>query len=182
MTVLRYLAGERIVLPKRANWGVGQVLEDSNDTSVAIFFEKVGRKILDLATVELKAVETGGRGHPALEVLLTEDFNWTKAHHNVYVVELKPEVWSVRKFQNKNPHFLGDKLYLYVGMTGLSPKERFRNHKRGHKANYLVREFGLRLLPHFYKSFNPMPYKVAAAVEANLADRLRKEGFAVGQN
>ena len=33
---------------------------------------------------------------------------------------------------------------LYVGSTGLTPDERYLNHKRGHKASRWVRRYGIR--------------------------------------
>ena len=67
----------------------------------------------------------------------------------------------------------------YVGMTGLDPEDRFRNHKNGVKAARVVRKYGERLVPRLYEHLNPMPYTKAKAMEAFLADSLRKRGFAV---
>jgi hypothetical protein len=67
----------------------------------------------------------------------------------------------------------------YVGMTGLSPEERFANHKAGIKAAGIVRRFGERLVPRLYQHLNPMAYDKAKAMEVMLADSLRKRGFVV---
>ena len=64
-------------------------------------------------------------------------------------------------------------------MTGLSPQKRFENHKSGIKAARVVKKFGERLVPKLYAHLNPMPYKKALAMEAILADSLRKRGFQV---
>ena len=64
-------------------------------------------------------------------------------------------------------------------MTGLSPEERFENHKRGIKAARVVRKFGERLVPKLYAHLNPMTYKKALVMEAILADSLRKRGYQV---
>jgi hypothetical protein len=64
-------------------------------------------------------------------------------------------------------------------MTGLSPEQRFENHKRGIKAARVVRKFGERLVPKLYAHLNPMPYKKALEMEATLADSLRKRGYQV---
>jgi predicted GIY-YIG superfamily endonuclease len=87
-------------------------------------------------------------------------------HHSVYVVYLR------------NPKGDGKAAY-YVGMTGLSPEERFRNHKNGIKAARVVRKYGVRLVPKLYAHLNPMPYEKAVRMEACLADSLRKRGYAV---
>ena len=64
-------------------------------------------------------------------------------------------------------------------MTGLSPEERFENHKRGIKAARVVRKFGERLVPKLYAHLNPMTYRKALEMEATLADSLRKRGYQV---
>ena len=90
----------------------------------------------------------------------------SKGHHSVYVVYLR------------NPKGDGKAGY-YVGMTGLSPEERFQNHKNGIKAARVVKKFGERLVPRLYSHLNPMPFGKARDVEAFLADSLRKRGYDV---
>jgi hypothetical protein len=90
----------------------------------------------------------------------------TRAHHSVYVVYLR------------NPNGDGKAGY-YVGMTGLAPEERFRNHKEGRKSARVVRTHGERLVPRLYAHLNPMPYSKAKLMEVWLADSLRKRGFVV---
>jgi predicted GIY-YIG superfamily endonuclease len=87
-------------------------------------------------------------------------------HHSVYVVFLR------------NPKGDGKAGY-YVGMTGLSPEQRFHNHKRGLKAARIVRRCGERLVPRLYEHLNPMPYAKALQIEVDLADSLRKRGYTV---
>ena len=43
-----------------------------------------------------------------------------------------------------NPERDPKKLCVYVGMTGLTPEERFTNHKAGVKCSTFVRRYGLR--------------------------------------
>jgi hypothetical protein len=66
-------------------------------------------------------------------------------------------------------------------MTGLSPSERFLNHKRGYKACKLVQKYGVCLKPRLYKRLNPMTRSEAEAMERELARRLRNRGYAVWQ-
>lgn len=103
------------------------------------------------------------------------------ARHHVYVVLLDPAVKRSRRFVEQNPNLAPDTICLYVGMTGLTPEERFANHKAGHRANRYVRDHGISLLPQLYKDLNPMPYAEAETAEARLADELRSRGFAVWQ-
>jgi predicted GIY-YIG superfamily endonuclease len=78
----------------------------------------------------------------------------------------------------RNPKRDGKAAY-YVGMTGLTPEERFENHKKGHKAAGIVKRCGERLVPRLYAHLNPMPYAKALELEAALADSLRKRGYVV---
>lgn len=87
-------------------------------------------------------------------------------HHAVYVVYLR------------NPRGDGRAGY-YVGMTGLTPEQRFENHKAGIKAAGIVRRFGERLVPRLYEHLNPMTYDRAKRMEGLLAESLRKRGFLV---
>jgi predicted GIY-YIG superfamily endonuclease len=87
-------------------------------------------------------------------------------HHSVYVVYLK------------NPNGDGRAGY-YVGMTGLTPEQRFKNHKSGVKAASVVKRYGVRLVPKLFKHLNPMPYAKAVEMEVALADSLRKRGYVV---
>ena len=102
-------------------------------------------------------------------------------HHHVYVVELARAVLREPRFLRANPHYAYAKACVYVGMTGLSPDERFDKHKAGIKANRYVRLHGLRLLPQLYEMYNPMPYEGAREMEVELAIALRDEGYAVWQ-
>jgi len=87
-------------------------------------------------------------------------------HHCVYVVFLR------------NPRGDGTAGY-YVGMTGLTPEQRFANHKQGIKAARIVKRCGERLVPRLYAHLNPMPFAKAAAMEVFLAESLRRRGYRV---
>ncbi len=100
-------------------------------------------------------------------------------HHSVYVVELKRAVLREAKFLAANPDYDPAKPCVYVGLTGLTPEERFENHKEGYKSSKLVHKYGVRLLPDPYEHLNPMTYAEAAQMEVDLAEDLREEGYAV---
>jgi len=102
-------------------------------------------------------------------------------NHNIYVVRLHPDVLNSKKFRDENPDYDPMKPCVYVGITGLSPEERFQNHKSGYKACRFVKKFGLRLIPSLYEQYNPMTYEEACVMEKKLAKRLRKKGYAVWQ-
>ena len=87
-------------------------------------------------------------------------------HHHVYVVYLR------------NPKRDGRAGY-YVGMTGLTPDERFANHKNGIKAAGVVKRYGERLVPRLYAHLNPMTYEQALRMEQQLAEELRAAGYQV---
>jgi hypothetical protein len=115
---------------------------------------------------------------------------------NVYVIRLDAAVLKNRRFRAANPLAFGSRgpfrqsrqsresrpLCVYVGATGLSPEERFANHKSGHKANWYAQTFGENLLPDLFAHLNPMTHQRALATEIALAEELRQEGYAVWQN
>ena len=105
----------------------------------------------------------------------------SRHHHSVYVVLLSRDVLYETKFKRCNPDYDPDKPCVYVGMTGLTPDERFDKHKAGVRANRYVRLYGLRLLPELYECYNPMPYEAAKDMEVELAISLREEGYGVWQ-
>lgn len=102
-------------------------------------------------------------------------------HHSVYVVELHPDVLYERRFVAANPRFDRFQPCVYVGSTGLTPEQRFGNHKAGHKANRYVQRFGIRLRPELYACYNPMPYRGALEMERELAQAFRDMGWSVWQ-
>ena len=100
-------------------------------------------------------------------------------HHNVYVVLLDPAVGRIGKVRAENLERDPKKPCVYVGLTGLTPDERFANHKAGTKAASVVKRYGLRLLPELYAHLNPMPFEAAAQMEMDLAEDLRRAGYTV---
>ena len=100
-------------------------------------------------------------------------------HHHVYVVLLDSAVGKNRKVRAANPKRDPKKPCVYVGMTGLSPEERFANHKAGIKAAWVTKRYGLRLLPELYAHLNPMPFDAAVQMEMDLAEDLRRAGYTV---
>jgi hypothetical protein len=100
-------------------------------------------------------------------------------HHNVYVVLLDPAVGRLRKIKAINPARKTHLPCIYVGMTGLAPDERFANHKAGVKSAWVVKRYGVRLLPELFAHLNPMPFEAAAQMEMDLAEDLRRAGYTV---
>ena len=92
---------------------------------------------------------------------------------------LDPATGRIRKVRAADPKRDLKKPCVYVGMTGLSLEERFANHKAGIKDAWVVKRYGLRLLPELYAHLNPMPYDAAAEMERDLAEDLRRAGHTV---
>ena len=100
-------------------------------------------------------------------------------HHHVYLVLLDPAVAKLRAVRAANRKRDRKKPCVYVGMTGLTPEERFANHKKGIKSSSFVERHGIRLLPQLYAHLNPMPYEAAAEMEKDLTEDLRRAGYTV---
>jgi hypothetical protein len=62
---------------------------------------------------------------------------------------------------------------------GLILRDRFQNHKKGHKSAWVLEKYGLRLMAELYEYLNPMPFAAAAQMEKDLAKDLRAEGYTV---
>jgi hypothetical protein len=106
---------------------------------------------------------------------------WSQGGHSIYAVELDPRVWKHRAFRERNPGGAASGC-LYVGMTGLTPEERFERHRDGTQSGKFVRTYGLRLRHDLVEGFSRLPYRIAACMEPKLAAWLRAQGFAVWQN
>lgn len=50
-------------------------------------------------------------------------------HHSVYVIALDVAILYETKFVEENPDYIPNKPCVYVGLTGIDPKERFKKHK-----------------------------------------------------
>ncbi len=103
-----------------------------------------------------------------------EDF-----HHNVYVVLLKDAVTKHPSILRLNPKRDPLKPCVYVGMTGIPVDHRFENHRNGYKSAWVVRKYGVRLMPELYEHLNPMPFEAAVQMESELAEDLRAAGYTV---
>ncbi len=114
-----------------------------------------------------------------------------KAQYRIYVIELSKRVFTENsKFRSANPQFNGVLQCLYVGMTSKTPKERFQQHKTGHRnkkgykiSSSIVEKYGLYLRPSLYNHIDPMASRQEALkMEETLALELRRQGYAVWYN
>jgi len=88
-------------------------------------------------------------------------------HHHVYVILLRATP------QDKGqPH-------VYVGMTGLTPEQRFKNHMTGNRSANIVERRGLRLMPELYSHLPTMSYLDGAKAEVQTAADLKEAGYKV---
>jgi hypothetical protein len=100
-------------------------------------------------------------------------------HHNVYVILLRDNVAKHPSILRLNPKRDPLKPCVYVGMTGIPVDHRFQNHKNGYKSAWVVRKYGVRLMPELYEHLNPMPFEAAVQMELELAEDLRTAGYTV---
>ena len=171
--------GDYVRQTSQPNWGIGRVLSIGEKGKLNIFFLRGGKRTFTSSSPQLEQV--GDPHHPILEIAVKA--NWNRADRNLYVVELDPKVFDKEeRFAQANPHWIPGKLCVYVGITGLTPEERFQKHKSGHKAGRFVQRYGRRLLPQFYEHINPLPYDLVQEMERELARQLRDDGLGVWQN
>lgn len=183
---LNFFKGDRVKYSIKPEWGIGHVLFDGKEEHVRVYFVNVGEKKIilkhnDLTYKNLIRVYGDEAHQPLLEVIA--DANYERdGHHHIYVIELDKSVLNNYKFKEANQCCDPSKPCVYIGLTGLTPEERFENHKIGHKSSHFPHLYGKKLLPGFYKYFNPMPYDKAKIMEEELANAFRMQGFAVWQN
>jgi hypothetical protein len=72
-------------------------------------------------------------------------------HHSVYVIRLDPAVLQHSSILRLNPNRDSAKPCVYVGMTGLAVEDRFQNHKQGQKSAWVVKKYGICLIPELYE-------------------------------
>jgi len=150
-------------------WGVGRILSVDPDSTVVAFFIHGGRRCIDKRVGHLEDAATPEDGvRRVLDMAARVD--WHRANHNVYVIELRHDVFNERRFLEKNLGYIpGAKPCVYVGMTGLTPEERFRRHIAGIQAAYYAERYGVRLCAALYERLNPLPYDLAKEMEPELA-------------
>jgi len=95
---MKYNKGDRVKHPAKNDWGLGEVLADSDGEFVTIFFVDAGQKKIALKYIQpIKLVE-GESAHPILDKLKTEITNQYKigknpkstASHNI-------KTWNILK-------------------------------------------------------------------------------------
>jgi hypothetical protein len=179
-----FVKGDVIKFLVKPEWGIGRIMGLIDDT-VKAYFVNVGERSIKLkfdgkVFNNFEKVKGEERNQPIFKLL---DLKYPReGHHNVYVIRLNAAVLGYWKFAAANTNCDRSKPCLYVGMTGLTPKERFENHKQDYKSAYCAHKYGEELLERFYKFLNPMDYENAKGVEIVLATLLHKQGFAVWQN
>ncbi|MEO5822800.1 MAG: DUF3553 domain-containing protein [Vicinamibacteraceae bacterium] len=161
-------------------WGRGYVIR-ARKTSSDVFFRWGGKRKID----------AGERLEPSAATGLEAEFfsmcagysaaSWSRGRHSVYAIELDPRVRKNRAFRDRNPGGAGGGC-LYIGVTGLTPEERFERHRAGTQSARLVHAHGVRLRLDLVEGFSRLPYRIAVDMEPRLAAWLRAQGFAVWQN
>lgn len=161
-------------------WGRGYVIR-ANRKASDVFFRWGGKR--KIAAGEPLTISPA----PGLEA----DFfslcaaypaaSWSRGRHSVYAIELDRAVWRNRAFRDRNPGGASGGC-LYIGVTGLTPEERFERHRQGTQSARLVHAHGVRLRLDLVEGFSRLPYRIAADMEPRLAAWLRAQGFAVWQN
>ena len=103
--------------------------------------------------------------------------------YTVYVIELSPDVLSLRRFAEANPGYIYDPAHppLYVGHSVRSPEKRFEQHRSGFKASRYTRSNAIRLRMDLAGSLIFPTRSEAELIEQRHAAILRERGYAVWQ-
>jgi predicted GIY-YIG superfamily endonuclease len=161
-------------------WGRGHVIR-ARKKSTDVFFHWGGKRRIPPG----EPLETARAAGTEAELFAlcgeVSAASWSRGHHTVYAIELDPIVWRNRAFRERNPGGAASGC-LYIGVTGLSPEQRFERHREGTQSGRYVRAHGVRLRLDLVEGFSRLPFRIAACMEPKLAAWLRAQGFAVWQN
>jgi hypothetical protein len=161
-------------------WGRGYVIRAKKSSS-DVFFQWGGKRKID-AGEPLEPSRVSGVEAEFFSLCASLSAgSWSRGRHSLYAIELDPAVWKNRAFRNRNPGGT-EGVCLYIGVTGLTPEERFERHRMGTQSGRFVRTHGVRLRLDLVEGFSRLPYRIAACMEPKLAAWLRAQGFAVWQN
>ena len=100
----------------------------------------------------------------------------------VYVIRLDEAVLQVKRFQRASPSHVTGMACYYVGMTTCSVEERFEQHQRGYKAAAFAKRFGVELAYERFPTQELLSLEAAKRLEADHAEWLRGQGYAVWQH
>jgi hypothetical protein len=135
--------GDYVKHTSQPEWGIGRVISIGEREKISIFFLHAGKRTFQGTSLDIRHVDVRD---PLLELAGTVD--WGRADRNLYVVELNPKVFDwERRFFEANLHWIPGNPCVYVGLSGLTPEERFWAHQRGKNTARVVQEYGRRLLP-----------------------------------
>jgi predicted GIY-YIG superfamily endonuclease len=161
-------------------WGHGYVIR-AKRTSADVFFRWGGKRRVAAAEPLEPSRASGVEAELFAMCADLPASSWSRGHHSLYAVELDPAIWKNRAFRARNPGG-ADGGCLYIGVTGLTPDQRFDRHKMGTQSARFVRTHGVRLRLDLVEGFSRLPYRIAASMEPRVAAWLRAQGFAVWQN
>ena len=172
--------GDMVRHPDYPQWGLGYVIR-VRKASADVFFHWGGKRKVP-GREPLQASRAAGVEAALFELCAAlSPRSWSRGHHSVYAVELDRAVWKRRAFRDRNPGGAASGC-LYIGVTGLSPEERFERHRQGTQSGRFVRTHGRRLRLDLVEGFSRLPFRIAACMEPKLAAWLRAQGFGVWQN
>ena len=95
---------DRVKHPLKAEWGLGEVLEDSNGETVRVFFVGTGEKTLSLTYVTLECIPTDEAAHPLLDHLRVPE------KRDRYPYQSLPE--SIERFRARYPQGFYDDRFV----------------------------------------------------------------------
>ncbi|MPY87560.1 MAG: transcription elongation factor GreB [Luteitalea sp.] len=110
-------------------WGGGYVIR-AKKTSSDVFFQWGGKRRIDAGEPLEPSRASGVEAEFFSLCAGLSARSWSRGHHSVYAIELDRAVWKNRAFRERNPGGATGGC-LYIGVTGLTPEERFERHRLG---------------------------------------------------
>ena len=84
--------GLRVICLNNRKWGLGTVLSDDGGSKVTVLFLVGGKRTVNTPVAELDLISGSAAESPTLDHAATLD--WRHAHHNLYVIEFKSDIFA----------------------------------------------------------------------------------------
>lgn len=123
---MEYQKGDRVKHPTREEWGLGEVLENSNGVSVRVFFVGAGEKTLSLKYVQPTKISEDEAAHPVLDNLKISKSVCGIKYQSLpqsmqFFLELFPEGFYGNKFKEQEREYKDKAHALAQELLGKKP-------------------------------------------------------------
>lgn len=120
---MKYKKGDRVKHPTQSDWGLGEVLSDSNGEKVRVFFVGVGEKTIMLKYVQPIQIQADEASHPVLDNLKIKKTSTGIKYQSLpesiqFFLEKFPEGFYGEYFKNEERDYKDKAHLLAIDLLG----------------------------------------------------------------